>query len=49
MRLGSVGLPRGHWLQEGAVVAEHLDRGPQQSAGRSSVGGSFQGRADRFP
>ena len=49
MRLGSVGLPRGHWLQEGAAVAEHLDRGPQQSARRGSVGGCFQGRADRFP
>ena len=49
MRLGSVGLPKGHWLQEGAAVAEHLDRGPQQGMRRGSVGSCFQGKPDRFP
>lgn len=49
MRLGSVGLPKGHRLQEGAAVAEHLDRGPQQGMRTGSFGGCFQGKADRFP
>lgn len=49
MRLGSVGLPKGHRLQEGAAVAEHLDMGPQQGMRTGSFGGCFQGKADRFP
>lgn len=49
MRLGSVGLPKGHRLQEGAAVAEHLDRDPQQGVRRGSVGGCYRGKPDRFP